>query len=199
MPLLSCMLILFGWIDGGSTIGTLLSLPIWFNDMALAIWLLLQGVNLSLAPKPSQKADNSVWQAAEIVDGRALCSSDCADEFADWSFRQPVVVLQVATFSVMQPATGDVGPGYWQPSSVWRAIAPASQAPTAIWPSFERRPLTSYKKNWLHSIIHKRGLSTKDGLDELGLAPRNISVWTSVHQGTRISPDILERLNHWSQ
>ncbi|MEH6647583.1 DUF4386 domain-containing protein [Sulfitobacter sp.] len=60
MLLLSCMLILFGWIDSGSKIDTLLSLPIWLNEMALAIWLLLWGVDLSLAPKSSQEADDSV-------------------------------------------------------------------------------------------------------------------------------------------
>ena len=59
MLLLSCMLILFGWINSGSTIDTLLSLPIWLNEMALAIWLLLRGVDLSLAPKSSQEAYDS--------------------------------------------------------------------------------------------------------------------------------------------
>ncbi|SHJ34332.1 protein of unknown function [Shimia gijangensis] len=44
MLLLSCMLILFGWTVSGSAIDTLLSLPIWINEMVLALWLLLRGV-----------------------------------------------------------------------------------------------------------------------------------------------------------
>jgi len=73
-----------------------------------------------------------------------------------------------------------------------------SQSPlTATRPNFERRPLTSDEKKWLLNIMHKREMSTKDVMDDLGLAPLNTSVWTSVHHGTRVSPDILERLNHW--
>lgn len=54
MLLLSSMLILFGWTDRGSMIDTLLSLPIWINEIALALWLLVRGVDLRLAPKSSQ-------------------------------------------------------------------------------------------------------------------------------------------------
>lgn len=45
--LLSCMLILFGQIASGSRLDTLLSLPIWINEMALALWLLIRGVQLT--------------------------------------------------------------------------------------------------------------------------------------------------------
>jgi hypothetical protein len=53
MLLVSCMLILSGWTVSGSMIDTLLSLPIWVNEMALALWLLLRGVDLSHPPAPS--------------------------------------------------------------------------------------------------------------------------------------------------
>jgi len=53
MLLLSCLLILFGWIESGSMVDTLLSLPIWINEMALALWLLVRGVSPGLAPKSS--------------------------------------------------------------------------------------------------------------------------------------------------
>jgi len=45
--LASVMLVLFGQIKIGSTTDTLLSLPIWINEMALALWLIIRGVDLS--------------------------------------------------------------------------------------------------------------------------------------------------------
>ncbi len=54
MLLSSCLLILFGWTDSGSTCDTLLSLPIWINEMALALWLIVRGVDVGLVPKSSQ-------------------------------------------------------------------------------------------------------------------------------------------------
>lgn len=47
MLLLSCVSILFGWIEMGGTTDLILSLPIWINEMALAIWLIFKGFNLS--------------------------------------------------------------------------------------------------------------------------------------------------------
>ena len=73
----------------------------------------------------------------------------------------------------------------------------ASQAPTAIRPSFERRPLTSDEKNWLLSIMHKRGMSTTAVMDELGLPRRDYSLWMALRQGTKVSGEMLERLSKW--
>ncbi|MEL7489339.1 MAG: DUF4386 domain-containing protein [Pseudomonadota bacterium] len=50
MLLVSCVSILFGWIEMGGTTDLLLSLPIWINEMALAIWLIVKGFNLSHLP-----------------------------------------------------------------------------------------------------------------------------------------------------
>ncbi|WP_411891676.1 DUF4386 domain-containing protein [Yoonia sp. SDW83-1] len=44
--LVSCVLILFGQIEVGGTTDLILSLPIWINEMALALWLLARGVDL---------------------------------------------------------------------------------------------------------------------------------------------------------
>lgn len=53
MLLLSCLLILFDRIETGSGADLLLSLPIWINEMVLALWLILRGVDLPDAPHPS--------------------------------------------------------------------------------------------------------------------------------------------------
>ncbi|MEM9619932.1 MAG: DUF4386 domain-containing protein [Pseudomonadota bacterium] len=53
MLLASCVSILFGWIEMGGTTDLLLSLPIWINEMALAIWLIFKGFNLSYLPDGS--------------------------------------------------------------------------------------------------------------------------------------------------
>jgi len=52
MLLASVLLILFGRIEIGSTTDTLLSLPIWINEMALALWLIIRGCDLT-AVKPA--------------------------------------------------------------------------------------------------------------------------------------------------
>ena len=44
--LASGLLILLGQVDMGSTTDTILSLPIWINEMALALWLIFRGVDL---------------------------------------------------------------------------------------------------------------------------------------------------------
>lgn len=49
MLLVSCLLILFGWIDMESGTDTLLSLPIWINEMALALWLIFRGIDFETA------------------------------------------------------------------------------------------------------------------------------------------------------
>ncbi|MDJ0821597.1 MAG: DUF4386 domain-containing protein [Paracoccaceae bacterium] len=52
MLLLSCLLIAFGRIEAGATMDTILSLPIWINEMVLALWLILRGVDLThVAPE----------------------------------------------------------------------------------------------------------------------------------------------------
>lgn len=47
MLLVSCVLIMFGQIEVGGTTDLILSLPIWVNEMALALWLLVKGLDLS--------------------------------------------------------------------------------------------------------------------------------------------------------
>lgn len=47
MLLASSLLILFGQVEMGSTTDTILSLPIWINEMALALWLIFRGVDLT--------------------------------------------------------------------------------------------------------------------------------------------------------
>jgi len=49
MLLCSILLILFGRIEVGSTVELILSLPIWINEMVLALWLIIRGVNLQRA------------------------------------------------------------------------------------------------------------------------------------------------------
>ncbi len=47
MLLLSCISVLFGWIEMGGTTDLILSLPIWINEMALVLWLIFKGFDLS--------------------------------------------------------------------------------------------------------------------------------------------------------
>ena len=50
MLMVSVVLILFGVLEIGAGTDTLLSLPIWINEMALALWLILRGVDMSAVP-----------------------------------------------------------------------------------------------------------------------------------------------------
>jgi len=50
MLLASCLLILFGKTETGEALDMVLSLPIWINEMALALWLIVRGVDLHRAP-----------------------------------------------------------------------------------------------------------------------------------------------------
>ena len=50
MLMVSVVLILFGTIEIGAGTDTLLSLPIWINEMALALWLIFRGVDMSAVP-----------------------------------------------------------------------------------------------------------------------------------------------------
>jgi len=45
MLLVSCGLILFGRIEVGGRVDLILSLPIWINEMVLALWLLIRGLD----------------------------------------------------------------------------------------------------------------------------------------------------------
>ena len=57
MLLVSCVLILFGQIEVGGTTDLILSLPIWINEMALALWLLIRGFDLTHTGVKDQHAD----------------------------------------------------------------------------------------------------------------------------------------------
>lgn len=46
MLLAANLAILFDRIEIGGTTDLILSLPIWINEMALAVWLLIRGVTL---------------------------------------------------------------------------------------------------------------------------------------------------------
>ena len=54
--LVSCVLILFGQIAVGGTADLILSLPIWINEMALALWFLVRGLDLSRVRPDDQHA-----------------------------------------------------------------------------------------------------------------------------------------------
>ena len=56
MLLVSCVLILFGRITVGGGIDLFLSLPIWINEMALALWLLIRGLDLTHAGSDDRHA-----------------------------------------------------------------------------------------------------------------------------------------------
>ena len=54
MLLVSGLLILFGRVEMGSTTDMILSLPIWINEMALALWLIFRGVDLAKVESGAQ-------------------------------------------------------------------------------------------------------------------------------------------------
>ncbi|GGH41412.1 hypothetical protein SAMN05444007_11915 [Cribrihabitans marinus] len=56
MLLISYLLILFGQIEMGGRVDLALSLLIWLNEMALALWLLLRGLDLGQLPSESPNA-----------------------------------------------------------------------------------------------------------------------------------------------
>ncbi len=55
MLLVSGLLILFGQFEMGSTTDTILSLPIWINEMALALWLIFRGVDMAKVESGAQE------------------------------------------------------------------------------------------------------------------------------------------------
>lgn len=57
MLLVSIVLILFGQIEVGGTTDLVLSLPIWINEMALALWLLIRGLDLTHCGSEDHHAD----------------------------------------------------------------------------------------------------------------------------------------------
>ena len=50
MLAVSVLLIMFGRIEFGSSTDLVLSLPIWINEMVLALWLIFRGVDMSVLP-----------------------------------------------------------------------------------------------------------------------------------------------------
>jgi hypothetical protein len=55
MLLVSGLLILFGQVEMGSTTDTILSLPIWINEMVLALWLIFRGVDMAKVESGAQE------------------------------------------------------------------------------------------------------------------------------------------------
>lgn len=59
------------------------------------------------------------------------------------------------------------------------------------------RPLSEIEKQRVREIMAKRSMSRCDVMDELRLSRSNVSIWTCMHSGTKVSAGTLDKLSRW--